>query len=575
MKRLHIALLLLALCTPHLRSQTLWGTEETYPKRELRAVWLTTLYGLDWPKTHATDRESMLRQQHELCDMLDRLQAVGINTVLLQTRVRGSVIYPSDIEPWDDALTGTYGGNPGYDPLAFAIEEAHRRGMELHAWVVTIPAFKTEVASKMGGKSLLKTHPELLRKHDGMYYLDPGEPQTAAYLVSICREIVSRYDVDGLHFDYIRYPENAASFPDSKTYSKYGKGTNKADWRRQNVTSIVRQTYQAVKQLKPWVKMSCSPVGKFRDTRRASSKGWDAYDAVYQDAKGWLREGIQDALYPMMYFTDEHFYPFVIDWSEGTYGRFVAPGLGIYFLSPKEKNWPLSIVTQQLRYVRRADMAGQCYFRAWFLLSNQKGLYDYLRGTYYAYPALPPAYTWLDDEPPTAPTDARRTDLSTDLSTGMTELTWQPSTDNLSEGGVRYNVYASTESPVDVSRAENLVCTNLPEPRFVLNPLPGLHLAVTAIDRCGNESAPLQIDKGNLLIATSPEAHYLPHDGDTLPLPAIDGAVSYTITDITARTVATGTWTDTVDISSLPRGVYRLLSHHHRGAPTLVGEFKK
>ncbi len=571
MKRLHTALLLLSLCSLHLHSQTLWGTEETYPKREIRAVWLTTLYGLDWPKTPATNHESMIRQQRELCDMLDGLQAVGINTVLLQTRVRGSVIYPSDIEPWDDALTGTYGGNPGYDPLAFAIEETHRRGMELHAWVVTIPAFKTEVAPKMSSKSLLKTHPELLRKHNGMYYLDPGEPQTAAYLVSICREIVSRYDVDGLHFDYIRYPENAASFPDAQTYKKYGKGANKADWRRANVTNIVRQTYQAVKELKPWVKMSCSPVGKFRDTRRASSKGWNAYDAVYQDAKGWLREGIQDALYPMMYFTDEHFYPFVIDWSEGTYGRFIAPGLGIYFLSPREKNWPFSIVSQQLRYVRRSGLAGQCYFRAWFLLSNQKGLYDYLRGTFYAYPALTPAYTWLDDEPPTAPSAARKTDLGTELA----ELTWQPSTDNLSEGGVRYNVYASAESPVDVSRAENLVCTNLLEPRFVYNRQLPLHLAITAIDRCGNESAPLQVDEGSTPLTTDLEAHYLPHDGSTLTLPPTEGATVYTITSLSGRQVASGTWTATIDISSLPRGVYIILAQRRRGTPSLVGEFKK
>ncbi len=571
MKKLHISLLLLVLNTFCSCSQPLVGTEETYPKREIRAVWLTTLFGLDWPKTHATNHGSMLRQQRELCNILDSLQAAGINTVLLQTRIRGSVIYPSDIEPWDEALTGTYGGNPGYDPLAFAIQETHRRGMELHAWVVTIPACKTEAAPKMGSKCLLKTHPELLRKHNGMYYLDPGEPQTAAYLVSICQEIVSRYDVDGLHFDYIRYPENAKSFPDSKTYNKYGEGVNKANWRRANITNIVRQTYEAVKELKPWVKMSCSPVGKFRDTRRASSKGWNAYDVVYQDAKGWLREGIQDALYPMMYFANDDFFPFAIDWSEGTYGRFIAPGLGIYFLSPQEKDWPLSVVTQQLRFVRRAGLAGQCYFRAWFLLSNQKGLYDYLRDTFYAYPALTPAYTWLDDEPPTTPTAARRTDLDTE----QAELTWQPSTDNLSEGGVRYNVYASAESPVDVSRAENLVCSNLLEPRFVYNPHLGLHLAITAIDRCGNESAPLQVDEGRSAFAFTHRTHYLPHDGSTLLLPPAPGAVSYSITDIAGRTVASGTWTDTVDISSLPRGVYRILALHPHGIQRPLATFKK
>ncbi len=561
MKKACFTLLLLSLCSLHLHSQQLWGTEETYPKREIRAAWLTTLSGLDWPKTPATDHSSMLRQQGELCALLDRLQTLGINTVLLQTRVRGTVIYPSAIEPWDAALTGTIGGDPGYDPLAFAIQEAHRRGMELHAWLVTIPAFKTDVATKMGNKSLLKTHPELLRKHNGMYYLDPSKPATASYLVSICEEIVSNYDVDGLHFDYIRYPENAKSFPDGKA---------SPDQRRQNITNIVRQTYQAVHNIKPWVKMSSSPVGKFRDTRRASSKGWNAYDVVYQDAQGWLREGIQDALYPMMYFTDEHFFPFVIDWLEGSYGRYIAPGLGIYFLSPQEKDWPLNVVSQQLRYVRRSGMAGQCYFRTWFLLSNQKGLYDYLHDTFYAYPALTPAYTWLDDEPPSAPTAATETDLDPYL----TELSWAPSTDNLSQAGVRYNVYASPDQPVDITRAENLVSTYLLEPRFVYNRHLGLHIAITAIDRCGNESEPLHI-AADQAHSSDPEAHYLPHDGSTLLLPPAPGAVSYSITDIADRTVATGTWTDTVDISSLPRGVYRILALHPHGIQRPLATFKK
>lgn len=478
-----------------------WQT--TPPKHELRAVWVTTLGGLDWPRTKATSTIGIERQKQELCLLLDQLKACNINTVLLQTRIRGSVIYPSAIEPWDVCLTGQYDKNPGYDPLQFAIEETHRRGMELHAWVVTIPAFKVEVAKRMGKKSLLATHPELLKKHDGQYYLDPGQPGTANYLSAILSEFIGKYDIDGIHFDYIRYPENAGTFPDGPTYQKYGQGKPKSQWRRDNITAIVRRLYREVKAIKPWVVMSSSPVGKYRDTRRYSSRGWNCYDAVHQDAQGWLREGIQDALFPMMYFTGDHFYPFAIDWQEGTYGRYVAPGLGIYFLHPQEKNWDLSVITRELLYLRRNGLSGQAYFRSKFLTDNTKGLYNYLKEYFYPYPALPPKYPWQDAVAPEKPDGFTLAFMDNQMS----ELCWKPSTDNL-QGGVRYNVYASQEFPVDTDNPKNLVASLLPVPRYVYNRvtsmLYGVHLAVTAVDRSGNESEAAQLDISDSPQRTTP-----------------------------------------------------------------------
>ena len=469
------------------------------PKRELRAVWVTTLNGLDWPRTRATNATTREQQQREFCQLLDRLKAININTILLQTRVRGSVIYPSSIEPWDGALTGTIGRDPGYDPLQFAIEESHRRGMELHAWVVTIPCFKVAVARQMGAKSVLKTHPELCRKHTDTYYLDPGHPGTADYLQRICHEIVSRYDVDGIHFDYIRYPEGASSFNDAATFKKYGaKGQSKATWRRDNITRIVRRIYEDVHSLKPWVRVSSSPVGKYADVTRYSSRGWNARDAVHQDAQGWLRQGIHDILFPMMYFDGNHFYPFAADWQEQCSDRLVVPGLGIYFLHPQEKNWELGIITRQLHYLRSMGLSGQAYFRSKFLTDNVKGLYDYLHHDFYAFPALPPACPWLSSTPPPAPTDLLITPRS-----GFSELTWQCAGEQL-----RYNVYASADWPVDITRAENLVATLLPTPSFTFShlytTLAQLHLAVTSIDRYGNESAPTQLSTSPVLPSRSP-----------------------------------------------------------------------
>ena len=579
----------LALAQQSVRSaQRPW--EQEFPKRELRAVWVTTLSGLDWPRTKATSAAGIEQQKRELCQLLDQLQVANINTILLQTRIRGSVIYPSDIEPWDACLTGQYDRNPGYDPLQFAIEEAHRRGMQLHAWVVTIPAFKVEVAKKMGRRSLLQTHPELLHKHDGQYYLDPGLPGTADYLSRIVREIASRYDVDGIHFDYIRYPENAAKYPDAKTFQTYGKGKQKAQWRRDNVTTIVRRLYREVKQLKPWVVMSSSPVGKYRDTRRYSSKGWNCFETVHQDAQGWLREGIQDVLFPMMYFTGNHFYPFALDWQEGSYGRLVAPGLGIYFLHPNEKDWDLSVITREMCYLRQHGLAGQAYFRSKFLTDNTKGLYDFMRLSFYPYPALPPCYTWADQIAPTAPGN---------LYINADELRWTPSTDNLT-GGVRYNVYGNF-GPVDTSRPEHLLATGLSEPHFTIDKAYveqyGLQLAVTAMDRCGNESAPTLLtpmregvkeekswtadlwesldfngsQDSDDLKALSP---YMPHDGKTLTIPYIDTAEYYLITDLPGHFITSGPYRCHIDISHLKPGIYTIRTLQKRGISRRIGDFK-
>ena len=488
---------LLGLCSmaSTAKAQQLYMADMTHPKREIRAVWLTTLKSLDWPQTKATDAASTERQKRELTDILDRLQAAGFNQVMLQTRARGAGIYPSEIEPWYYSITGKYDTAPPYDPLAFAIEECHKRGMELHAWVVTLPCFDASEAKKVGHKSLWNTNRSWLRLHDEKYYLDPGLPQVADYLASICTEIVSRYDIDGIHFDYIRYPENGKNFPDDATYKQYGKGQNKADWRRDNVTRIVRHLYTTIKNIKPWVKVSSSPVGKYSDLARFSAKGWNARNAVSQDAQLWLREGIHDAIYPMMYFRGNNFFPFAADWQENASGRMVVAGLGTYFLDKREAGWPLVDIVRELNFTRQIGMAGTCHFRSKYVTENQSGIYDYLKQYGQVYPALVPAMTWVDNVAPSAPINLRLTAQTK----GMMHLAWDASTDDLSGNDVRYNVYASTEWPVDITRAENLVATALRTPSYDYNlrqkVARGLYIAVTAMDRCGNESAPATIDQ--------------------------------------------------------------------------------
>ena len=535
---------------------------KSQPKHEIRATWLTTLGGMDWPRQKATNAEGIRKQQQELCDILDRLKEAHFNTVLFQTRLRGDLIYPSSIETFPEALTGRTGRNPGYDPLAFAIEECHKRGMELHAWIVTIPVGNTRQVRLLGKHSIVSKNRKICKQFKGSWYLDPGHPETADYLSRIVREIATNYDVDGIHFDYIRYPEQGTRFPDNDTYRKYGKKKNKVQWRRENITSLVRRLYTDIKSIKPWIKVSSSPVGKFASTSRYSSKGWDAYHAVHQDAQGWLKEGIHDALFPMMYFQGNDFYPFVLDWKENDNGRWVVPGLGIYFLSPKEKNWPLEEIARQINFTREEGLGGQAYFRNRFLLDNVKGIYDEVKDGFYTTSALLPPMTWIDSIAPSAPT-APIYEAQAD---GRVRLAWEASKDN-HDLPVVYHLYASSTYPVDTNDAQNLHTTYLKGTETTVKE--GYYYAVTSADRYGNESAPLALNE--------PSDTYIPilNKGDTLVIPSIQNATNICICTPAGEEIMQIPPKTQADIHSLKSGIYFVYIIDASYNRTLVGTILK
>lgn len=462
------------------------------PKQEVRAAWITTAYGLDWPKSKATTPATIRRQQEELIKILDKLKEANFNTVLFQTRMRGDVSYRSDLEPYSSIFTGKVGEAPGYDPLAFAVSECHKRGMECHAWMVAIPLGSRRQVASLGNQSVTKKHKAICIAYKNEYFLNPGHPATKEYLMKLTREVVNRYDVDGVHYDYLRYPEYAKTFPDSYDYKRYGKGRSLDQWRRDNLTDIVRYIYKGVKEIKPWVKVSTCPVGKYKDTSRFSSRGWNAYDVVYQDPQGWMNEGIQDQIYPMMYFRGNNFYPFALDWQEQSNGRQVIPGLGIYFLDPREGNWTRDEVERQIHFIRAQGLAGEGHYRVQFLMDNTQQLYDELDQELYKYPALQPAMPWLDKVAPTAPSALQ---VHHD-NKGYTTLTWQASTDNDERNAPRYVIYASEEYPVNTNDPKNIVAqsvrgtTYMYAPICPWNQMP--YFAVTAIDRYGNESKATQ-----------------------------------------------------------------------------------
>ena len=445
------------------------------PKYETRATWLTTLGGLDWPQTYSQTPASRKKQQQELCVLLDKLKEAGINTILLQTRVRASTIYPSVYESWDKCLTGVAGKSPQYDVLKYAIEECHKRGMELHAWVVAIPAGKW---NQKGCADLRKKHPQMVKRIGDEGFLNPEYKGTADYLTGNCQEIVRNYDVDGIHLDYIRYPE---SWPNKKM----------GDKERAHITRIVSHIHTGIKREKPWVKLSCAPIGKHNDLSRYSSKGWNSYSRVAQDAQMWMKAGIMDNVYPMLYFRDNDFYPFLLDWLEQCGDNSVVAGLAAYMLSPQEKNWPLESIVRQLQTCRRRH-AGYAFFRARHFINNTKGLYSFTKNHLnYSLALTPPMNHRIASKP--QPPQCVRLERTIDSD----YLSWQTETGHNGDDYTLYNIYASPQGHVNTDDAHTLIAMRVRENHIHICQRQGklpMNYAITAMDRYGNESTAVYVN---------------------------------------------------------------------------------
>lgn len=289
---------------------------------EMRGVWLSTVYGLDWPAPSTletdSDAQRIQQQQSALIAKLDNMVRIGINTVFFQVKPDGSALYRSALLPWSEVLTGTVGRDPGYDPLAFMLAEAHKRGIKVHAWLnpyrVTLNTRPETAAAlratlRASPASVYALHPDWIRIASGRYVLDPGLPDVRQWIVSVVTELVKNYPVDGIQFDdYFYYETPDSRLDDDATYRLYGQGfSDKADWRRNNTLLMVQQVSQAIKSLNAQVAFGISPAGVWRnvvdDPRGSATQGGGpAYDTAYADTRLWVERGLLDYIAPQLYW---------------------------------------------------------------------------------------------------------------------------------------------------------------------------------------------------------------------------------------------------------------------------------
>ncbi|CAN5875745.1 family 10 glycosylhydrolase [soil metagenome] len=460
-------------------------------QREFRGVWVASVANIDWPSRRDL---SSAQQQAELLAILDRAVALNLNAVIFQVRPGGDALYASPHEPWSEYLTGRMGRapEPFYDPLEFAVREAHRRGLELHAWFNPYRARHPSARSEVSANHLSRTRPELVRSYGKHLWMDPGEAAVREHTLRVILDVVQRYDIDGVHIDDYFYPyreRDAAGreipFPDGPSWSRYvasGGRLSRNDWRRHNVDLLVEQLYEAIKREKPWVKFGISPLGIWRPGYPAQIRGLDAYHEIYADARKWLVNGWLDYFTPQLYWPiaqTPQSYPVLLDWwvGQNQHGRHIWPGN--FTSRVGEGTWSAGEILGQIYVTRGQEGAtGNVHFSMRALMQNRDSLFDRLSLEAYAEPALPPPTPWLGEGPPTAPAVT----LQYDTSLGQDLLTLDPA-DQLPPAWwvvrTRYTEGWKTEILPGWHRTHRLTAS-------VDSGAP-LAVAVSGVDRNGNE----------------------------------------------------------------------------------------
>ena len=404
------------------------------PQREFRGAWVATVKNIDWPSKPGL---STSEQKAELLAILERAARLKLNAIIFQVRSICDALYASPIEPWSPYLTGTMGKppQPFYDPLTFAIAEAHKRGLELHAWFNPYRALLKGAGNQPSAKHVSNSRPELVRDYGSYLWLDPGEKKVQDYSLSVVMDVVKRYDVDGVHFDdyFYPYPEKERSgryleFPDAASWKKFGAGgkLNRDDWRRENVNAFIERVYNSIKEVKPWVKFGISPFGIWRPGNPRQIQGMDSYEQLYGDSRKWLVNGWVDYLAPQLYWRidpPQQSFPVLLSWwvEQNQRGRLLFAGLNTAKTAGDTASWPNEEILKQIEITRRyPGISGHIHWNLHSLLQNQL-LDARLTKGLYAEPALIPPAEWLDSKKP-----ARPSLHATTRTGGKVRAAWKP-----------------------------------------------------------------------------------------------------------------------------------------------------
>ena len=484
------------------------------PKRELRAAWIATFTNIDWPVRTQTPAQ----QQAGLNTILTHHMETGMNTIYLQVRSQCDAMYPSSIEPWSADLTGTQGKtpNPLWDPLQYAINETHKRGMELHAWLNPYRA-ASNINNIAGfhASHVSKTHPEWTinvqtTATTTVQILNPGLPQVRDYITSVVVDIVNRYDVDGIHFDDYFYPQplSGTSVNDNAAYEADPRGfpnttSGRADWRRDNVNLLIQRINDTIKTLKPWVKFGVSPTGIYRNSTNPAigtpTSGLEHYTTLYCDSRKWLQQGWIDYLAPQVYWyigqPGADYSKIVPWWNDNANGRHIYIGMAGYKVNDPNQGaaWANpSMIPNEMRLNRSyPNVKGQGIYNTTSLRSTTKlGFRDSLRFFFYNRPALLPLMPWKDDAPPQSATALSAVKYGND----SVVLNWiKPGTAASELDKVkRFVIYRSTNPVIDINDANNILfITPFDTTAYrdnTIAPNTTYYYTVTAIDRLHNES---------------------------------------------------------------------------------------
>jgi uncharacterized lipoprotein YddW (UPF0748 family) len=471
-------------------------------KHEIRGVWISSVSNLDWPSSKNLSPDA---QRKSFIDLLDILQQRGINAIFMQIRPSCDALYPSQIEPWSEWLTGSQGRapQPFYDPLQFMIDEAQNRGMEFHAWLNPFRAVVSVSGSSVAENHISKTHPQWIITYGNLKILNPGIPDARAHIIKVVMDIVRRYPVDGIHFDdyFYPYPQVGQTINDATTFQEFNRNIGSvSDWRRDNINIFIKDCRDSIKAFDKRIKYGVSPFGIWRnrssDPSGSATNGLQSFNDIFADSKKWVESGWLDYVVPQIYwafgFSAAAYDALVPWWASLSNPHHLYIGHGVYRLDPSSTTiFSHAEIPNQIKYNRNIpNVQGSLFFRAGNLRSNFKGISDSLQLNMYKYAALRAKMPWLDNIAPEAPTM-----LTLAHGDGKVSLNWVRS-GQASDGEYarQYAIYRfKSTDKIEITNPENLIHitpkdVNKYDDVFPVDQNQSYTYIVTALDRLHNES---------------------------------------------------------------------------------------